>query len=208
MSGLRRSAHIGILGGTFDPPHCGHLKLAGQALSELRLDRVLLMPVHTPPHKRSERGCASPEDRLQMCRLAVDGLEEICVSDIEVARGGPSYTVDTLNEITDEHRDLRLTLILGADMARTLGSWREPVRLCALADLAVAMREGVSAEEVTAQLRSLSVEERRLKFLRLPPVAVSSSMVRERVRAGESIAGLVGRAVAGYIAEHHLYDHA
>lgn len=208
MTALRATARIGVLGGTFDPPHCGHLKLAEQAMAELEFDCVLLMPVHTAPHKQQERRGACPTARLEMCELAVQGLRGISASDIEVRRGGPSYTVDTLEKIHEQHPDARLTLILGADMARTLSTWRRPRRLLELAEVVVAERNEVSRGEVRDELRSLCADEGRLRFLTMAPIAISSSTVRERIAAGAPVDRLLPAGVAKYIDERHLYRDA
>jgi nicotinate-nucleotide adenylyltransferase len=193
----------GILGGTFNPPHLGHLAMARSARDELGLDRVLLMPAHSIAHKRAGADPGA-QHRLRMCRLLVEDASDasgISSCALEVERGGCTYTVDTLEELRGRHPHARLTLIMGADAARTLPGWREPERLLALADLAVARRAGASDRAV---LQSVSRPE-RVRFLRTPLMEVSSSTVRERVARGESVDELVGGAVAGYIAEHGLY---
>jgi nicotinate-nucleotide adenylyltransferase len=198
------SSAIGILGGTFNPPHCGHLALARHAKTELGLDRVLLMPANSAPHK-GEQEDPGPERRLEMCRLAVGeelGLEACA---LEVERGGPSYTVDTLRAIKQSNPRAELTFIVGSDMARTLPAWREPRALVELAGLAVAEREDAGREEV---LRALAPLGARVTFLAMGMLEVSSSQVRERVKAGEPIEGLVAPAVAEYIAAHALYSGA
>jgi nicotinate-nucleotide adenylyltransferase len=192
---------IGVLGGTFNPPHRGHLALARHARAELGLDRVLLMPAYSAPHK-GEEGDPGPQRRLEMCRLAVDGQDGLEACALEIERGGPSYTVDTLRAIKQSDPEAELTFIVGADMARTLPAWREPRALVELAGLAVAEREDAGRGEVLRALGSLGA---RVRFLEMPLLEVSSSQVRERVRAGESIEGLVAPAVAEYIAAHGLY---
>jgi nicotinate-nucleotide adenylyltransferase len=192
---------IGVLGGTFNPPHRGHLALASHARAELGLERVLLMPAYSAPHK-GEEGDPGPERRLEMCRLAVDGEAGLEVCALEIERGGPSYTVDTLRAIKQSDPEAELTFIVGADMARTLPAWREPRALVELAGLAVAEREDAGRGEV---LRALAPLRARVKFLGMPMLEVSSSQVRERVRYGESIEDLVAPEVAAYIAEHGLY---
>jgi len=192
---------IGILGGTFNPPHRGHLALARHAQAELGLERVLLMPAHSAPHK-GEEGDPGPERRLEMCRLAVGGEAGLEVCALEIERGGPSYTVDTLRAIKQGDPQADLTFIVGADMARTLPAWREPRALVGLAGLAIAEREETGREEV---LRALAPLGARMTFLAMPMLEVSSSQVRERVKAGEPIEDLVAPAVAEYIAAHALY---
>ncbi len=194
---------LGILGGTFNPPHDGHLACARHAYRELDLGRVLFMPVHVPPHKRGEDDPGA-EHRLTMCRLATEGDYRLLVSSIEVERDGPSYTVDTLRAIHASDPGVELTFIVGADMARTLLAWREPEQVLALARMAIAERKGETQAEVLDALAPLAAAE-RVCFLRMPPVDVSSSLVRARVAAGEPIDDLVPAAVVGYIAEHGLY---
>lgn len=192
---------IGVLGGTFNPPHHGHLALAKHAKAELGLDRVLLMPAHSAPHKGEEED-PGPQRRLAMCRLAVGETAGIEACSLEIERGGPSYTVDTLRAIHASQPEAELTFIVGADMARTLPGWREPGALVGLARLAVAEREDAGRGQV---LRALAPLGARVEFLEMPPVEVSSSQVRERVAGGEPVEDLVGSAVAEYIAEHGLY---
>ena len=199
--------HLGILGGTFNPPHLGHLAVATRALEQLGLERVLLMPSHTPPHKLSPHD-PGPEHRLRMCELAVAGNAGLEAGALEIDRGGPSYTVDTLKALhaacspSSKRPTLRITLILGSDMARTLPTWRRAGELVELADIAVAERPGDGRERVLAVLESLGA---RAAFLEMPPIDISSSIVRERVARGESVQELVGPAVAAYIGEHQLY---
>jgi nicotinate-nucleotide adenylyltransferase len=198
---------LGVLGGTFNPPHLGHLAVACRALAQLDLEQVVLMPSHTPPHKPSGDD-PGPLHRLRMCRLAVEDRRcaGLGVCALEIERAGPSYTVDTLLTLharaDASHPAPRLTLILGSDMARTLPRWRRADELVELADIAVAERPADRREEVVQALASLHP---RLAFLEMPTIDISSSLVRERVAQGEPVAELVGSAVADYIAEHRLY---
>jgi nicotinate-nucleotide adenylyltransferase len=206
---------VGILGGTFNPPHLGHLALARYAREELALERVLLMPAHIPPHKSAEQDPGA-QHRLNMCRLAVEGEPAVSVCSLEIDRPGPSYTVDTLSAIHASHPDAELTFIVGADIARTLPAWREPAKVLELARVAVGARTGASDREVLETVASLSRSPEEgaaqsqpgggeVRFLRMPVVEVSSSIVRERVARGESVRQLVGPAVARYICDHGLY---
>lgn len=187
----------------FNPPHLGHIALARVAATELGLDRVLLTPVLVPPHKPAKWDPGA-EQRLLMCRLVArrDPLVEVCT--LELERPGPSYTVDTLRAIHASEPDAELTLILGADMARTLGSWREPREILKLARLAVAERDGVTRREVLDALAPLTGPE-RVAFLDMAPCDISSSDVRRRLTSGEQIDELVGAEVAAHIAENELY---
>jgi nicotinate-nucleotide adenylyltransferase len=191
-----------VLGGTFNPPHLGHLALARHARQQLGLEHVLLVPTHTTPHKVNgedieDRRDPGPAHRLRMCRLAVHGVDGVTVCAVEIERGGLSYTVDTLRSLHASHPHAELTFIVGADTASTLGSWREPEQLLELAQLAVATRTGAGGEARTGA--------DRVRFLDMPPIDVSSSLVRRRVADGDAVDDLVGPAVAGYIAEHGLY---
>jgi nicotinate-nucleotide adenylyltransferase len=193
-----------VLGGTFNPPHRGHLELARAARDQLFLHELMLVPARVPPHKGDEPD-PGPEHRLQMCRLAVEHEPRLTVSQLELERDGPSYTVDTLTAIHDSRPDAQLTFILGADIAGTLSSWHEPGRLLALADLAVASRSGSARAGVLDAVRTLGRGADAVTFLDMAPVGISSSEVRERVREHQPIDRLVEPAVAGYIAHHGLY---
>jgi nicotinate-nucleotide adenylyltransferase len=195
---------IGILGGTFNPPHLAHLICAQEAYLQLGLDRVVLIPARIPPHKPVEEE-PGPEHRLELCRLAIEGDEHrFEVSGVEIAREGPSYTVDTLEELRSSAPDHELFLIVGGDIAAGLTNWREPERVLSLATLAIAKRRGTSRADVDNALRVLRGGE-RAQFFRMPRIAISSTMLRERVRAGESIRYYVPDPVINYIDRHHLY---
>ena len=194
---------IGILGGTFNPPHLGHLVCAQEAYFQLGLDRVLLVPVRTPPHKllREDPG---PGHRLALCRLAARGDERFEASDLEICRDGPSYTVDTLEQLHATVQDSELYLIVGGDIATGLPEWRAPERVLSLATLAVAGRPGTARASIEAALRCVPGGE-RVRFFRMPRIAVSSTLVRRRAMSGEPIRYLVPDAVARYIERHRLY---
>ncbi len=196
-------ARLGILGGTFNPPHLGHLICAQEAYRHLRLDRVMLIPARVPPHKPVEEEPGA-EQRLALCRMAVQGDERFEVSALEIERPGPSYTVDTLEELNSRASDTELFLIVGGDIAAGLPRWREPERVVSLASLAVAQREGTERESIDAALAKVRGAE-RATFFPMPTISISSSAIRERARTGEPIRYLVPDAVAGYIREHGLY---
>jgi len=195
---------VGILGGTFNPPHLGHLICAQEAHDQLGLDRVVLTPAARPPHKQV---AADPgaEARLALCRLAIGDDERFGVSRLELDRPGRSYTVDTLRALRDEHPQDDLTFIVGGDMARSLPAWREPEAVLELATLAVAERAGAEREEIRGELRALDGALERVRFFDMPRVDVSSSLVRERVATGRPIRYLVPDAVAAAIAENGWY---
>jgi nicotinate-nucleotide adenylyltransferase len=193
---------LGLLGGTFNPPHVGHLVCAHQALSELELDRVLLVPVHEPPHKGVE---ADPgvDHRVELCRRAVAGEERIEVSLIEAEIPGPSYTVDTLRRLHERCPGDDLTFIVGGDMALSLPAWREPEAIFELASLGVAEREGVRRTDIAERLSGLGAD--RVRFFDMPRLDISSSLIRRMVAAGRPIRYLVPDGVAAYIEEAGLY---
>jgi nicotinate-nucleotide adenylyltransferase len=190
-----------LLGGMFNPPHLGHLALARAATSDLGLGQALLTPVLVPPHKPAKWDPGA-EHRLQMCRLLAHGDPRVGVCTLELERPGPSYTVDTLRSIHASHPEAELTLIVGADMARTLPSWRAPQEILRLARLAVAERDGSTRGEVFDAITPLGGE---IVFLGMPRHDISSTLVRRRLTAGGPIDELVGSEVAGYISEHELY---
>jgi nicotinate-nucleotide adenylyltransferase len=195
---------IGILGGTFNPPHLAHLVCAQEAYIQLGLDRVLLIPASIPPHKAvgDEPGA---HHRLELCQLAIQGDERrFEVSGAEIARPGPSYTVDTLEELQSRAPDNELFLIVGGDIAAGLPEWREPEQVLSLATLAVAQRRGTSPVAVQEALGGLRGGERS-RFFEMPTIGLSSTMLRDRVRAGVSIRYLVPDAVSDYIDRHRLY---
>jgi nicotinate-nucleotide adenylyltransferase len=196
-------ADIGILGGTFNPPHVGHLVMAQDALDQLDLDRVLLMPVATPPHKEAPED-PGPDVRLDLCRLAVAGEPSIAVSDLEIDRGGASYTVDTLRALHERDPEHALTFIVGGDMAYSLPSWREPEAILELARLAVAERDGLRREDIARRLEPLHSGD-RVVFFEMPRIDLSSSAVRARVAEGRPIRHLVPEPVAEAIRERSLY---
>ncbi len=194
---------LGIFGGTFNPPHLGHLICAQEAYLQLGLDRVMLMPARIPPHKAVDDE-PGPEHRLELCRVAIDDDQRFTVSDLEMRRSGPSYTVDTLNELHTQDPDTEMFLIVGGDVAAGLPRWHEPERVLALATPAIAKRPGTPQVSIDEALGTLRGGERAC-FFRMPRVAFSSTMVRDRVRSGQSIRYIVPDGVVTYINEHGLY---
>jgi nicotinate-nucleotide adenylyltransferase len=195
-------ARIGLLGGTFNPPHVGHLVCADQAIAQLDLDRVLLVPVHEPPHKGVE---ADPgvEHRVELCERAAAGDDRLAVSRVDADVPGPSFTVDTLRRLHDRCPGDQLTFIVGGDMALSLPTWREPEAILELAELGVAEREGVRRADIAERLSALPTE--RVRFFDMPRLDVSSSLIRRLVGTGRPIRYLVPDAVADYIEAAGLY---
>jgi nicotinate-nucleotide adenylyltransferase len=194
---------IGILGGTFNPPHLGHLVCAQEAYRELELDRVMLIPARIPPHKPVEDE-PGPEHRLALCQLATQNDDRFAVSDLELRRDGPSYTVDTLEQLSSQEPSNELFLIVGGDIAAGLPRWHQPERVLELATLAIAERRGTARSAVDAALGSLRGGE-RARFFQMPRIGVSSTMIRRRVAADQPIRYLVPDRVVEYIERHQLY---
>jgi len=193
---------LGLLGGTFNPPHVGHLVCASLAIEALELDRVLLVPVNEPPHKAPE-GDPGVEHRIELCRLAVAGDERLGVSLVDAEVPGPSFTVDTLSRLHDRCPGDHLTFIVGGDMALSLPTWREPAAILELSELGVAEREGVRRADIAERLSELGTEN--VRFFDMPRIDVSSSLIRRLVAAGRPIRYLVPDPVAGYIERVGLY---
>jgi nicotinate-nucleotide adenylyltransferase len=198
------SRRLGILGGTFNPPHLAHLLCAQEAYDQLGLDRVLIVPVAQPPHKEAVDDPGA-DARLELCRLAVGDDERFTVSDLEVRRGGASYTVDTLQALHAAFPGDELSFIVGGDMAFSLPTWRAPAEVVGLARLAVAEREGARRADILERLATIPGAAERVDFFDLPRMDLSSSLVRRRVAAGRPIRYLVTDPVAAYIAQHGLY---
>jgi nicotinate-nucleotide adenylyltransferase len=202
---------IGLFGGTFDPPHVGHLALAERARESLRLDHVLFVPAGRPPHKGRAR--LSPvADRIAMTRLAVAGNRAFTVSALEARRDGPSFTVDTLRALRRRELGARIFLLMGADSLAEFPTWRDPDAILAFATLAVAPRPGAppAAPRIPwripgeARGRRLS-RSARIAWLGGPALEIASSAIRARLRAGRSVRYLIPDAVARYAARHRLY---
>jgi nicotinate-nucleotide adenylyltransferase len=188
-------SRIGILGGTFDPPHNGHLALAEAAISRLDLSKVIFIPARVPPHKPAE-DISSEQDRLEMLKLAVDSDNRFEISEIELNRGGPSFTVDTLSRLKTENPAQELFFIIGSDNVSEMESWHQPEQIRELARVAAAVRPGYSMQGKFAEM---------VEPFDMLPVDISSTAVRAKVRSGESISGLVPEPVEDYIKSKGLY---
>jgi len=196
---------LGVLGGTFDPPHVGHLLLAEEARLALGLDQVLFTPAGGPWRKAGQE--LSPrEDRLAMVRLAVADNPHFAVSALEIEREGPSYTAETLAALHEQlPDDSEIFFILGQDSVADLPNWRQPQRIISLARLAVAARTAWEPAEASALEKEVPGISQRLVWLDMPRIDISSTAVRDRVRRGLSIRCWVPPSVEEYIRQHGLY---
>lgn len=185
---------IGIFGGTFDPPHVGHLIAAQDVLTSLSLDQVLFIPALVPPHKQ-QRTVAPPEIRLRMVQAATADDARYEVSDVELQRAGPSYTVDTLREL--RRREDELFLLLGVDQVREFSTWREPSEVARLARVVMMARSGIEEPPESGIVQDTVAVTR---------VDISSTLIRQRVAAGQPIRYMVPAAVEEIIAAQRLYS--
>jgi nicotinate-nucleotide adenylyltransferase len=188
--------NIGVFGGTFDPPHNGHLIVAEYVRYHLSLEKVLFVPSWISPHKK-DRTTAGAEHRLAMLTVAIEGITGFDVSEIEIARGGVSYTVDTLSDFHKMLPECHLSLLVGADNYAEFDTWKEPERVRSLAQLVV-MTRPESASEVLPTSPEVC-------WIEVPEIRISSSDIRNRAMGGKSIRYLVPDRVAEYIESHHLY---
>lgn len=224
--GTLKAGRLGVLGGTFDPIHVGHVAAASAAAHALNLERVVLVPSRLPPH-RAESARTSAEHRLAMAALAAEAHPHWSASEVEVTRDGPSYTFDTLNElIRDGQPGSQIYFIIGADAFAEIATWSRFPAILDLAHFAVVARPGITLHSLTARVPDLA--ERMTTPDQVQPSAigrqpshgtqiilieaatpdVSSTEIRNRVGSGESIRGLVPDPVAAYISEHRLYVEA
>jgi len=194
---------VGILGGTFDPPHIGHLVLAEYALSALKLDCVLFVPAADPPHKWRVR--VNIDHRLPMIERAIAGNDKFTISRVDVDRPGPHYTVDTIRILQRQNPDAEYFFLMGGDSLHNLPEWHHPEELIALCKLAVMARPGA---EVTADLKTSTIPglAERVVVIDSPMLGFSSTEVADRLETGLSVRYLVPDAVLTYIQENGLYQ--
>ena len=189
---------IGVFGGTFDPPHVGHLLIAADAREALRLDRLIFVPAAAQPLKVHRPAIASAQDRLEMVRLAVADDANYVVDEAEIDRKGLSYTVDTLEHLSKRYAGAEFFLVLGQDSLESFEKWKNPGRIRQLATLAVMRRAAAEVTRGNAAVEgAINVSTRR--------VDVSSTEIRERLRAGKSIKGFVPESVERFIEARGLY---
>ncbi len=196
---------LGILGGTFDPIHLGHLHMAEAVYSQIPLDEIVFIPAYVPPHKLGQ-DYAPAQHRYAMTKLAVQGYEHFAVSDIELVRSGVSYTVDTLRELHRLHPGRQLYFIIGADSLAQLHTWNSIEEMLQLAIFIAAGRPGYEGvmEEVVQNLGAEAAKN--IILLHTPQYDISSTEIRTRLHEGRALAGLVPPQVEAYIREHNLYQ--
>lgn len=188
---------LGVLGGTFDPPHVGHLLAASDACEALALDKLLFVPAKVPPYK-SRTVQASPEQRLEMLALTLGDDPRFEASRLELDRDGLSFTVDTLEALSMESPEVSLFMLVGEDLATQIASWRDAARIADLATIVVLTRATLGTQSsLESTLRMTRLATRRIEL--------SSTEIRERVKAGRSIHGFVTDAVAAYVGAAGLY---
>ncbi len=208
---------LGVLGGTFDPIHLAHLRLAEELRERLSLARVLFVPAARPALKRG--AACSFADRVEMARLATASNARFDVLELEGERDGPSYSVDTLRELAQRHPGERLWFLLGSDAARDLDQWHRPAALFELASLAIVPRPGSGSQAVRELIPASLAETLRdgphglvhpggneVRLLPFAPLSVSASEIRRRIARGASVRYLVPDAVLDYIRKHRLYE--
>jgi nicotinate-nucleotide adenylyltransferase len=194
---------LGILGGTFNPPHNGHIHAARQTQLALGLDGIVLMPDNIPPHKIMPEGSADTRQRLAMTQLAAKEIPGAAVSDLELRRGGRSYTVDTLTELVRQNPDTEYHFIMGTDMLLTLDKWYRPEEICRLCALAVVARDEKDRAAIAeAAGRYEKIWNARIDRIDCPALPMSSTALRE---SKDSLAAMVPESVLKYIKENQLY---
>lgn len=201
MGGLSR---VGVLGGTFDPVHLGHLILAQEALEQLALDRVLFVAA-AHQWRKARRRLTPAGQRLEMVRLAVADNPAFEASSVEVDRGGPSYTAETLEELHAELPGAELFFILGQDALEDLPNWKDPARILELGVLAVAARPGYGRKAPQALEEMRPGAHERIVRIHMPLIQISATRLRERVRRGLTLRYFVPPAVEEYVRAHGLY---
>lgn len=194
---------IGLFGGTFNPIHIGHVEIARQAYRELKLEKVIVMPSGRPPHKRGIQ-LADDADRCAMVRLAIEDYPELEFSDYEILKEGYSFSSETLTEFSKQYKEIYF--IIGADSLFQIEGWHCPKTVMQLAVIAVADRDGHTADELDAQAQHLADKfKARIKFLHMQNIPISSSEIRERIKNKKSVTGILNPKVEDYIYRNGLY---
>ncbi len=193
-----------MFGGSFNPIHNGHIQLAQAFVKKLCLDRVLIIPTYIPPHKQKDNS-VTPNQKLEMCRLAFEEMPLFEVSNIEIRRKGASYTYLTLQELSEKYKGDELFLITGADMFLTIHEWKHPELIFSLATICGVPRNDEDIRSLQKQQEYLGTLGAKTEILDANMMTVSSTDIRSKVKNGEDISALVPRAVESYIKENGLY---
>ena len=197
---------IGIMGGTFDPVHIGHLILGEKAYEQLKLDKVWFMPSGNPPHKRNREGRASDKQRIEMVKRAISGNEHFELSLFEMDQEGYSYTCLTLEKLKIQYPDYEFFFIIGADSLFDFPLWKNPEKICAACTMVVATRNQASSQQLDDGMKEMA-EKYHGTFLRLntPDIDISSNYIRKLIHENKSIRYYVPDSVKNYIEDHHIY---
>lgn len=195
---MRNKKKLGVLGGTFDPIHMGHLVLAEQVREKFQLERVIFIPSASPPHK-TEQKLSSAKDRFEMTNLALEGNPFFFVSDIELKREGLSYTVETLRKLKELYKDSEIYFLTGSDVLNEITTWKDPEEIYKLAKIVIGIRPGFDKFDPEDHFAKKSI------IVNITGIDISSTQIREKVRKGESIKYLVPSKVEEYIRKRNLY---
>ncbi len=197
---------IGIMGGTFDPPHTGHLAMAECVKSVMALDEIWFIPTGKITYKNRD-GLPSPKDRLAMVSLAVEGIPDFSVNPIEVESSEPRYSYQTMEKLTKEYPLVEFFFIVGADSLDYMDSWREPERLLRCCVVVAVNRTGIAHEQMIDKKKILEDKfGARIVLVTMPPVDVSSTMLREGLKRGEDVTEFLAESVWDYISKKGLYQ--
>ncbi len=195
---MKNQKRLGVLGGTFDPIHTGHLILAEQVREKLQLEQIIFIPCASPPHK-TERELSPADYRLEMTRLALEENSCFFVSDIELKRKGLSYTVETLRELRELYKDSEMFFLTGSDVLDEITTWKNPEEIYRLAKIVIAVRPGFDKFDPEDHFARRSI------IVKITGMNVSSTQIREKVKSGQSIKYLVPQKVEEYIKNRGLY---
>lgn len=192
------SEKIGILGGTFDPPHFGHLVLAQELAEKLKLDRVIFIPSAVPPHKTGD-DISSFKHRFDMTQRAISGNKLFSISDIELKREGPSYTIDTIKQLRKLYPQAELFLLTGSDILEEIPNWKNPREIYESIKVVIGLRPGFDRIDQTSQFAKES------RIIEITSLDISSTLIRRKIKTGEAIRYLVHSEVEHYILQQKLY---
>lgn len=203
---MKDEKQIGILGGTFNPIHTGHIALAKAAREQYKLDEIWVMPNYKPGYKTNTQ-IVSAEDRCRMIQLAIEGYDYMRLSTMELDRQGLTYTVDTLSILTTEYPVIHWYFIMGADSLFDFHKWREPAKILSMATILAAIRNDVDSQDIDTRIRKLQTifNPCDIRLLNIQPQAASSSEIRSKLQEGTDTSELLSKAVFNYILEHGLY---